>query len=81
MLKIKEVIIGINECGVPQGSVLGPLLFIIYINDLHNAPNYSDIHHFADDTDFLYSSKFLKDNNEKINFDLKNIGSEQRKFP
>ena len=81
MLKIKEVIIGITQCGVPQGSVLGPLLFIIYINDSHNAPNYSDIHHFADDTDLLYSSKFLKDNNEKINFDLKNIGSEQRKFP
>ena len=80
MLKIKEVIIGINECGVPQGSVLGPLLFIIYINDLHNAPNYSDMH-LADDTDLLYSSNSLKDNNEKINFDLKNIGSEQRKFP
>ena len=63
----------INEYGVPQGSVLGPLLFLIYINDLHNATNYSDIHHFADDTNLLYSSKSLKDINKKINFDLKNI--------
>ena len=38
------------------------------INDLHNATN-----HFADDTNFLYSSKSLKDINKKTNFDLKNI--------
>ena len=57
---------------VPEGSVLGPLLFLIYINDLHNIVTYSDIHHFTDDTNLLYASKSIKDINRRVNFDLKN---------
>ena len=46
--------------GVPQGSVLGPVLFLLYVNDLNQAIVHSKIHHFADDTNFLYASHSLK---------------------
>ena len=59
------------EHGVPQGSVLGPLLFLIYINDLNKAILYSKVYHFADDTNFLIIDKSYKLIQKKLNIDLK----------
>ena len=50
--------------GVPQGSVLGPLLFIIFIKDLHKSVKHSQILHFADDTNLLYANKSMKNVNK-----------------
>ena len=51
---------------VKQVSILGPLLFLLYIKDLHKAITFSKIHHFADDTNFLYESPSLKASIEKL---------------
>ena len=54
--KLKEI-----TCGVPQGSVLGPLLFILYINDLHKACTTGNTRIFADDTNIFFKCKDIKE--------------------
>ena len=59
--------------GVPQGSILGPLLFLIYVNDLPNATNILDPIMFADDTNLFYSHHDIKTLFSTVNAELQKL--------
>ena len=63
----------VTLCGVPQGSVLGPLLFLIYINDICESSKVLKFFLFADDTNLLYADKDLKVLETVVNTELRKV--------
>ena len=61
------------RCGVPQGTILGPLLFLIYINDLPHCLTYSEPRTYADDTSLTLASNDIEHINYCLNHNLSNV--------
>ena len=63
----------IITCGVPQGSLLGPLLFILYVNDITNASKLANLIMFADDTNLFFTNDNIVELEAKTNEELDKI--------
>jgi hypothetical protein len=59
-----------DRFGIPQGSVLGPLLFLIYVNDIGNSVPDAKVKPFADDTNLYVSHKYIDTLSDKVNCDI-----------
>ena len=56
-VKKKKTSLETISCGVPQGLILGPLLFLLYVNEVKNTSNILDLIMFSDDTNLFFHSQ------------------------
>ena len=64
---------GILNCRVRQESIIGPILFLLYVNDMKTELKNCGLRLYADDTCILYSHQYIKFIERNLNYDFNNL--------
>ena len=64
---------GVLDCGVSQESILGPILFLLYVNDMKSAINDWELRLYADDTCILFSNQNVSSIEKHLNVDFNSL--------